>query len=207
MANVVKRTGFAGQKSAADLVLALGTGLKPRKPVLNAVLYALVVAGLEMDVAGSNQAAPAAPVQAVVVAPENRAGQSRVVPGGDANQTLCPEPVRRQHQERPVERRSGAVQAEGCVVARVHQVTLRAGQLRAGAKAERPALFAGRGALGTNVLARLAAQVGQEFIKAGVAGVVPVILPVKAFQPAGPAQKFGVGIGAEIDCEIGRAHV
>ncbi|MCW0424999.1 hypothetical protein NB713_002942 [Xanthomonas sacchari] len=191
------------QEAAGDLVLALRARLEAGQALAQAVLDALVVAGLEVQ-AGQGLAAPVPAVQGVAAAQAERTGHRRAVMHGQEDQQVARHRARKMREEVQGQRRRIAVVVEGAQIEAVHRLQVGGAGLVAVQHAEADAGALHLGPLLADVLAVLVVHRAQVIVEPGPAGVVvPLVLHVVAFQPVGAER--GVLVGA-VEIDVGRGQ-
>ncbi len=78
----MSRPGFVWQKASTEFVLALGAGVEALQLVFYAIVDALVITTLEMQVLIIMIATPDPAIQVTVAAEENRAGYDLIIVPG-----------------------------------------------------------------------------------------------------------------------------
>src|SRR5690606_20919828 len=121
---VVVAVHQGGEEAPGQLVLALGARFETGESLLQAVLDALVVAGLEMQAREGDVAAPVAPVERVAAAQAERSGHRLPVQICKYHQYVARHCSRKISNELPGQRRRVAVLEEGLQVEAVDRVQL-----------------------------------------------------------------------------------
>src|ERR1700676_4830766 len=170
--------GQARFEAARDLVLALGTRLEGAQTVGNAVVDALVVAGLEMQAVVVGVGAPIAAIERIGGAEKHRhrhrlAGAHRQLDekagsrrAGDAA------------EERTIQIRRVAVADEGDLVQSEHALDQRLAELIAAQRAKFDALLEHTPALAARLLALVGREAVEKIIEVAIAAVVPLEMTV-----------------------------
>jgi hypothetical protein len=180
VANLVEGPYGRGGEAARYLVLALGAGLEPRQAFPDAVLDALVVAGLEVQAVMVRGRAPVASVEGVLAAQEYRAGDRLAVA---VDRELDHERLGQGGSEPPEEVQGEvgwvAAQREGARVQGIDHREPRRIEVRARQFEEAQARLTDAAALAAGFLALLGRESREEVLEIAVALVAPVELAVE----------------------------
>src|SRR5437868_4648391 len=158
------------------LVLALRAGLEVRKPLLDTVVDALVVAGLEMQAVEICSGTPVTPVQRVVTAEEDGGSDGLLL----QQRQLHHDQVRKAHRYR-LEKTGAqvvliAVHCERRRRKAEHDIPELRRHFIAAERAERHAAFAHAAALAQSLLTLVGAEGRYEIVERRIAAIVPMEL-------------------------------
>lgn len=188
----VRRPGFLRQEAARHLVLALGAAFEPGDLLGDAKFQRLVVGRFEMQAGHMLQRAPVAAVQRAAVVHRERRGDGFAVALGHGQEQVVRHGLADAQEEIEIEIGRGVMRGVGMAVAAVEEAPVGFLDFLAAQGEKAHALLGHLAPFGQDVLAFLAVQRGGEFVKAGVALVMPVELHAAAQQEAGIGQRLGL---------------
>src|SRR5262245_38214798 len=163
-------------EAARDLVLALRSRLEPSEPLANAVVDALVVAGLEVETMEVGAAAPVAAVERRAAAEADRHGDRHAVVSCQHDEQVLRHRRRDRSKELAVQVRLAAAAPKRARVELEDCVPVGRRRLVAAQVLEHDAGLGNAPSLALGFLALVRAEASQELVEAAVAAVRPVEL-------------------------------
>lgn len=192
--NQVRRAGLRRFEAARDLVFALRARLEACESRLDAVLDALVIAGLEVQAVKVGRGTPVAAVKCIRGPEEDRAGDECSAPESGFHDEGLPESTRRVGKECARQIGLVAVTQEGVAMERIDRVEPLVGKLLTRPGFEPDAHLGNTPAFASGLLALVGGEAREIVIEGGVAPVVPVELAVAPAEPACLVERCSVGV-------------
>ncbi len=201
----VRRERARRFEAARDLVLALGAGVKVCESALDAVLDALVVAGLEVQRVLGPGCAPVAAVQPAAALDEDRRRHRLAVALGELDHDGARQRARNLLQERDVEVVAVAMTQERAFGKAEHDPPHRVVERLSGKRAERDAGLGDPAPFAPGLLALVGTKGREEVLEARVAAVAPEEAAVVTAQEPGALEGGLVLVVREVDVRSGGA--
>src|SRR5262245_63924023 len=163
-------------EAARDLVLALRSRLEPSEPLANAVVDALVVAGLEVEAVEVGAAAPVAAVERRAAAEADCRSDRHTVVARKHDDQVVRHRRRDRGKELPIQVRLAAAAPKRARVELEDRFPIGRCRLAAAQVLEHDAGFSNAPALALGFLALVGAEGSQELVEAPITAVGPVEL-------------------------------